>query len=227
MQHYRQMDWREMVTTSVPTLDWQGYPQDFHVNMLTCAYCDTQGKFTGLHARSRESTPQRFADTVWEMLQCQVCANVTFVIRGTHSGAAYAQFPTPRGQRSLHEACPPHVGKYYLQALAAIDTRSWDGAVLLSRSALQAIMKQQQAGGGTLQKQIDDLLSRGLIVQSLRDWAHHIRVIGNEAAHADEEEEITEQDAREVTQLVGHVIQYLYVVPAQIQAQQARRAEGT
>lgn len=214
------MDWREITRTQTVPPAINGIGGDFDVAFITCSYCDTKGKFASVFKDVRGATSRSHAEAKWQVYKCNVCANCTFVIQGNDyfgGGEVYTQFLPPIGVRQANRHWPSQPAKYYLQALASLDFKSWDGAVLLSRTAIQSIMKLMNAPAGNLKSQIDSLVTSGSLVQSIAKWAHRIRVLGNEAAHADDESEITESDARQITSLVEYLLQYLYVLPAQIE----------
>ncbi|WP_161636066.1 DUF4145 domain-containing protein [Deinococcus phoenicis] len=219
------MDWRELTNTQfVPRNDYGG--ADFHLGLITCAYCDTRGSFDKELESQRTQTGGRFVETTWLTLKCQACSNRTFITHGPHSysGVDYVQFPRPIGASSVNEAVPPVPARFYVQAQENIRTKSWDGAILLARSALQAVTRGFEAQGRNLAAEIDDLAERKLIVASMRDWAHQVREVGNDSAHPRETDTPpTEEDAREIVEFTGLMLHLLYVLPARIEQQKQRR----
>ena len=77
-----------------------------------------------------------------------------------------------------------------------------------------------------LQLQIDELASKGLITDPLKNWAHEVRLGGNEGAHPDKDglKDVTDRDADEIIQFTQEFLHHIYVMPAALAARQASRA---
>lgn len=67
-----------------------------------------------------------------------------------------------------------------------------------------------------LEKRIDKLHAEGLITKDLKEWAHKIRLEGNEAVH--EIEEPTKEQATELALFTEMVLMYLYTLPEKVKA---------
>lgn len=76
----------------------------------------------------------------------------------------------------------------------------------------------------TLMQRIDKLAAEHRITPAIKDWAHDLRLDGNEAVHGDEEatQEVTDQ----MHNLTYFLLTYLYTLPKQIEDARARRAGG-
>ena len=94
--------------------------------------------------------------------------------------------------------------------------------IMMVRSFLQSIAKDKGFAKGKLDNQINDMLTANAIPASLKDVAHLIRVIGNESTH-EFEENITYEEAMEVFEFLNLIIEYVYVLPARIDALKAKR----
>ena len=77
-----------------------------------------------------------------------------------------------------------------------------------------------------LQLQIDEMASKGLITQPLKQWAHEVRLGGNDGAHPDKDglKDVSEQDADEIIQFTREFLHHIYVMPAALAARQASRS---
>jgi hypothetical protein len=73
---------------------------------------------------------------------------------------------------------------------------------------------------GTLFERIRKLVSDGVLTKELGDWADSIRLIGNEAAHADE---VTRDDLTMARAFTDAVLRYVFTLPTQV----ATRRAGT
>ncbi|GAI30940.1 unnamed protein product, partial [marine sediment metagenome] len=78
-----------------------------------------------------------------------------------------------------------------------------------------------------LVKQIEWLFGQGIITKDLKDWAHEVRLTGNDAAHPRKPAEdvpVTEEDAEDILNLLKQFTNVLYVAPA-IAAERRRLRE--
>lgn len=88
------------------------------------------------------------------------------------------------------------------------------GACALARAIVEATAKDKGFTSGTLMAKINDLSNTGLIRAAVRDQAHSIRIVGNDAAHGDLDVEVTADDAAEVLELMGEVLNEVFQAPA-------------
>jgi len=84
----------------------------------------------------------------------------------------------------IHESWPKNI----LPMLRDVERHLRDGTspstvIGECRAILEAITNKLGAQGKTLQTKIDDLKSKGIIVGVLAEWAHELRMNGNEALH--------------------------------------------
>jgi hypothetical protein len=69
-----------------------------------------------------------------------------------------------------------------------------------------------------LVKQIDELAERGLITEPLRQFAHEVRLEGNDGAHPDPDglSDVTEKDADDIIEFTREYMHHVYVMPAML-----------
>jgi hypothetical protein len=105
-----------------------------------------------------------------------------------------------------------------MQAQRSIEGENWDAAALMARSALQLLLRHAKAVGGNLMKEIDDLAGKGLIPPIVKEWAHNLRVLGNEAAHPQPGDKgVTATDARHVVKFLRVLLTLLHDLPSDIE----------
>lgn len=106
-----------------------------------------------------------------------------------------------------------------MQAEEAAARTHREAAGMAYRRVLELTMKDKAPElKGTLEKRIDKLAEQGKVTPDIKDWAHSIRTLGNEAAH--DEDEPTEEDVADLAAFTRVVLEYLYSMPAKV----ARRA---
>jgi hypothetical protein len=94
------------------------------------------------------------------------------------------------------------------------------GAALVGRRVLQAAARDILGGKRKdLQTEINDIPDDRLN-KALKDQAHHVRLIGNDAAHVDP---VEPDDVRDLLDFVEEVLDVLYVRPKRVAELQAKR----
>lgn len=121
---------------------------------------------------------------------------------------------------------PEKVARAYIEAATARRVQLWNAACSSYRRCLELTLKQfaPDVTAPTLVKRIDKLAGDHRITPDLKDWAHELRLDGNEAVHGDEEatEEITDQ----MHHLTYFLLTYLYTLPKQVEEARTRRQEA-
>lgn len=82
------------------------------------------------------------------------------------------------------------------------------------RAVLEASARALGGEGKFLSLRIDNLYKKGGITNTLAEWAHQIRLDGNEAVH---EMEGTDEEAREIVNFTKIFLQYVFELPDTIQ----------
>jgi hypothetical protein len=119
---------------------------------------------------------------------------------------------------------PPAVARVFIQAKEA-ETRGYmDVAAMGYRKALDiALGLYDPQIKGTFQKRIDALAERHDLTPALREWAHEVRLIGNEGAH--EADEPTTQEVEDMAAFTTSVLEYLFTLPERVTRR--RRVAGS
>lgn len=131
----------------------------------------------------------------------------------------------PTESKLLPEALPEHIRTSYDQAARSLHASLFEPCVLMSRKCLEAVCKTLKANGRNLSTRLAELHQAGHIDSRLLDWAHEIRLIGNEAAH-DIEVPVTKEDARDVFDFTEAILIYVFSLTKRFESLQARRSGG-
>lgn len=159
---------------------------------------------------------------------CRRCDN-PFLIRKTIYGVP-GDFETeventvlfPVSKLRDFEGLPRSIGRALDQAYRAFSTSSYEACALMCRRALEALCKTYSATGRNLSERVDNLKTKGHIDSKLTEWAHGVRLIGNDAAH-DVDAEIARQDARDILDLTEALLMYIFTLDVKFQAYESRR----
>ena len=133
-------------------------------------------------------------------------------------------YPVPAG--SKFEGLPDSIGGSLTQAHRSYSTTSYDACALMCRRGLEALCRTLQAKGNGLSRQLADLKANGRIDARLLDWAHGVRLVGNEAAH-DVDMTVTAEDARDILEFTEALLMYVFTLDAKFQSFEARRKSRT
>jgi len=122
----------------------------------------------------------------------------------------------PEGKKpSRDPAYPEEIREIFVEVqedLAA--NRSPARIVSACRSVLDVCTKKLGGAGNTLSQRIDALRASGVLTQYLADWAHAVRIDGNEAIH---ELSATHKEAQELVEFIRTFLDLAFVLPRNIQ----------
>lgn len=122
-------------------------------------------------------------------------------------------WPSPQ---VVAEAVPTRARDFLSQAIASIHAPS--GAVMLTASAVDAMLKEKGFREGSLYSRIDAAATAHLITSEMAAWAHEVRLDANDQRHADETAEMpSAADASKVIEFANALAQFLFVLPARIE----------
>ena len=107
------------------------------------------------------------------------------------------------------------------QALGALAPRA---AVAMARAVIEATAKEKKILGGSIHSKIEQLAADGHISHAMKEAAHEIRLVANEAVHGDlVDEPIGVDEGREVVELMDAILERVYQEPAKVERVRASR----
>src|SRR5438067_5900698 len=119
-------------------------------------------------------------------------------------------------QPSAANELPQRARDFLNQALSSVHAPA--GAVMLTASAIDAMLKDKGHKTGSLRARIDAAAAQHLITPEMAAWAHEIRLDANDQRHADENTDLPAQaDAEKVIAFATALAQFLYVLPARVE----------
>lgn len=129
-------------------------------------------------------------------------------------GADISQiWPAPQ---TVADTIPARAREFLSQAIGSIHAPA--GAVMLTASAVDAMLKDKGLKDGSLNSRIDQAASTHLITVEMAAWAHEIRLDANDQRHADEAVELpSAADATKAIEFANALAQFLYVLPARVE----------
>lgn len=113
---------------------------------------------------------------------------------------------------------PEPLSKFFKRAVDALQGGSPDASGAMSRKVVdvstQKLLGEDAKKFGTIQKRIDELASRNLLTPDLKEWAHVVRLEGNDASH--DEDPYTPEEADELLSFVDLYLTYVYAMPGRL-----------
>lgn len=149
----------------------------------------------------------------WAIYQCYSCgAMVMAMSLGDHNSDIAQIWPE---REVVSEAIPARAKEFLAQALASLHAPA--GAVMLTASAVDAMLKDKSFKDGSLNSRIDAAAKAHLITEEMAAWAHEIRLDANDQRHADETSPLPNSaDAEKAIEFAKALGQFLYVLPARV-----------
>lgn len=116
------------------------------------------------------------------------------------------------------EHVPPIAAKAFIEGADNLLDGRYTSAVAMFRRSLDVATQQysDEVTAWKLEKRIDKFAAEGLITKDLKEWAHKIRLDGNEAVHGLDEP--TKDAAQELQLFTELILTYLFTLPAKVKA---------
>jgi len=121
------------------------------------------------------------------------------------------------------EDVPTHIASAASEAYECHSIGAHRGAGSLARAVIEATAKDKGITSGNLQSKIEQMEQMDHIRPHIRDAAHEVRHLGNDMAHGDFVQPVTEEETAEVLELMGEILNEVYQSPAKISARRAAR----
>ena len=159
---------------------------------------------------------------------CPRCEQPFFVKQLLYGNAEFGSVTDqmvlyPSDPKLLSDALPDSVKTAYDQAARCLSASLFEPCVLMSRKCLEAVCKTLDANGRNLNARLANLHEAEHIDSRLLDWAHQVRVIGNEAAH-ELDAPVTKEDARDAFEFTEAILIYVFSLTKRFEALRKRRA---
>ena len=189
-----------------------------------CPYCGKNVAFSWVEpgiagGQTTNASDYHFKDNnngLWFIGQCPSCENCVLIrMQLGHYHGEYSVthiFPQPLPSPT-DERIPEDIRDDLIEAKSCISVRAVKACVAMCRRALQAACLEKGAKkGDDLYKQIDELKENGVITESIKNWAHTVRWVGNDGLHPGSP--VTPDEAEDMLKLTEQMLHILYVMPA-------------
>lgn len=161
----------------------------------------------------------------FQTIRCEGCEHVQFrlarsVVERNQSGEyrtgeIASLYPDPLTKRDPifeSELLPVDVQRVYFETLDAVTLNCLPVLTGIGvRAIIEAVCREKGATEKNLEKKIDGLVGKGVLLQVQADLLHKTRVLGNNAAH--EAKPLKPAAARAALEVVEHLLHTVYILP--------------
>jgi hypothetical protein len=197
---------------------------------LDCPHCRTErAAFTGDADYPFQPGPQSLFIL---LMQCKVCGEG---IVAKFEGVGFKAWLGVRYPKMLQglvkywpentqikapDDTPDNVRRFYVRGMDNLRWKNFDASGTMFRKSLDTALKHlDPPGKGTLQQRIDNLPVAIGITPAMKEWAHQIRELGNDAAH--EEDPFTENEAKTLQAFSELLFTYTFTLPGMLAARKS------
>ncbi len=118
-------------------------------------------------------------------------------------------------QRTVSEVIPSRAQTYLTEAIESIHSPA--GAIMLTASAVDAMLKAKGHKDGSLNSRIDQAAVAKMITDEMAAWAHEVRLDANDQRHADEAMPLpTQEDAKRTLEFALALAEFIFVLPERV-----------
>ena len=192
----------------------------------TCPHCATFAQFNP--AELVVSQAAAADDLMYALYRCQSC-RLPIAVEGK-VGATTTQYsvqrvyPPPTTRKGQDAEVPPSVDGALSEAIVCAAIGAPVAGAIMCRRAVELITRDKNAEGGNLRERIDALD----IPTGLKEIAHGVRLLGNEAVHPEAEawDSVTAADTALLIDLTEEIARQVYEVPARVASLRIRTGQG-
>lgn len=156
-------------------------------------------------------------------LRCQGCRDATVVVEiykdGEEAWVGVQWWPKPGHLENAIDV-PPNLAAAFEEGARCVAVDAPHGAVAMLRNALAQIVQDKGSetakSKGTLNDSIKQMADDRTLHDGFKEWADHVRKVGNAGAHQESWESIPIEQAQELLELTKHLIDTLYVQPGKL-----------
>ena len=200
-------------------------------------YCPNCKSYSSLTNRASHDKDVKGVALRYNISECNNCDFHFLVLKHRTTGKILQIWPKTLPGK-VNDLIPEPIKSDYEEALVCEAAGSYRGAATLARRTLQVVClekgapkeKQQKKNPEKMMKvdlseQIDWLYKNNIITDEIKNWAHEVRYVGNDAAHPNATE-VTKDDARDILELLESMCDVLYIAPARAAARKAKRTNA-
>lgn len=166
----------------------------------------------------------------YRLVRCSACADLSLLLAmqvAQEGDVDYYDddvpvYPAP--PRLMSPAVPKKLQDCFLEARTCYQAKAYTASAIMCRRSLELLAAERGVSEDSLAKSLGKLKAKGDIDQRLYDWCDELRLAGNDAVH-DVNSNVSQKDARDMSELAEAIIDYVYVFQARYEEFKNRRAQ--
>lgn len=119
----------------------------------------------------------------------------------------------PNAETEIPDFLPENILRHYRENILGVSTPTM--TVVGCRRTLEAVCREKTGQKDNLVTLIEKMADEGVIPESIKTWAHTIRIFGNRAAH-DTDDFFSYGEAKEIRAFTRMLLEFIYSYPARI-----------
>ena len=183
-----------------------------YLEINKCPHCHIDKPSMTQQARIVSTTHAGKNQRWWSVYFCSRCGGAVIASSNKEGGTANEIYPK---SQSVEDAIPDPAKSYLQQAIDTLHSPA--GSVMLSASAVDAMLKAKNYKDGSLYSRINKASEDHLITADMAIWAHDIRLDANDPRHADDETPLpSSDDAERCVHFALALGEFLFVLPSKV-----------
>lgn len=192
---------------------------------MDCPWCYTKNIAMQKQGNTMTVKNSTGSSREWTLVTCPRCAAAISVETKNNGYTGVIQIvPKSVEDRFFVKHLPTDVGSYYSNAQTALSAGIPSSAAVELRRTLEAASKHQGVEEKTLVKAVQKLVELGLVTKSFESVLSHVRKIGNQGAHATDEQ-LTEAEVVSAMEFTTQILRNLFEVPEELRLIQVAGTE--
>ena len=188
-----------------------------------CPHCSvdkpTLNQFFTRETRTHNGNNLRY----WGIYACSRCGGAILAAAQQKDGYVIEMYPSAQ---SVSEAIPNPAREYLTQAIDSLHAPA--GSVMLSASAVDAMLKAKNYLKGNLYDRINQASENHLITIEMATWAHDVRLDANDQRHADVNAPLpTDTDAKKCIEFTLALAEFLFALPKRVARGRGLQSDST
>ena len=197
-----------------------------------CPHCMQKSYFRPVGGAHAEPLGNSGSFEIVNAAQCEACKRFLLVEgRGLRNQPAQLLnvFPLGKPNDNVDAEIPDAIAEDFKEALRCEWVKAYKGCVVMCRRAVQSSVIELGARDGKLIEQIDELFKKGKITEALKEFAHEVRLTGNDGAHPGKDglSDVSPKDASDIIEFTREYLHHVYVMPAKLRARRPAAASAS
>lgn len=193
-----------------------------------CPHCGVEKVSYELISQCQKKDPYSLHEIYYQLWKCGNCEKPACSYScnpmqdgGNRIDYLYGFYPIPEMITAPY-GVPENMANLYKSAkryLRSGKDADYDAACMMARKGIELAVKEFGGSGKDLFQKINNLEEKRLIPPALRDWAQHLRDIGNNGAH---EPIVSNEEAQQADYFAEMLFSYLYSLPKRMEEYQQK-----